>query len=100
MEDQRDLFDDEGGGTAVAEPPPKDETTKPPAGNSRAQQRKFNSFRQEFNEVRPHEALDMNTPAQLYQPSSRPMPSPRSASSRSRGCSTTGSSATSPIRKS
>jgi transposase InsO family protein len=53
----------------------KDEATKPPAGNGRAQQRKFNSFRQEFNEVRPHEALDMNTPAQLHQPSSRPMPS-------------------------
>lgn len=52
----------------------KDETTKPPAANSRAQQRKFNAFKREFNEERPHEALDMNTPAQLYQPSNRPMP--------------------------
>jgi putative transposase len=52
----------------------KDETTKPPAANSRAQQRKFNAFRREFNEDRPHEALDMNTPAQLYQPSNRTMP--------------------------
>jgi len=52
----------------------KDETTKPPAANSRAQQRKFNAFKREFNEVRPHEALDMNTPAQLYQSSNRPMP--------------------------
>jgi putative transposase len=52
----------------------KDETTKPPAANSRAQQRKFNVFRREYNEERPHEALDMNTPAQLYQPSSRSMP--------------------------
>ena len=52
----------------------KDETTKPPAANSRAQQRKFNAFKREFNEERPHEALDMNTPAQLYQPSDRPMP--------------------------
>jgi putative transposase len=52
----------------------KDETTKPAAANARAQQRKFNTFRQEFNEVRPHEALDMNTPAQLYQPSPRVMP--------------------------
>jgi putative transposase len=52
----------------------KDETTKPPAGNARAQQRKFNTFRQEFNEVRPHEALDMHTPAQLHQLSPRKMP--------------------------
>lgn len=52
----------------------KDETTKPPAANASAQQRKFNVFRREFNEVRPHEALDMHTPSQLYQPSPRPMP--------------------------
>ncbi len=52
----------------------KDETTKPPGANSRAQQRKFNTFRHEYNEERPHEALDMKTPAQLYQPSPRPMP--------------------------
>lgn len=52
----------------------KDETLKPPAGNSRAQQRKFNNFRQEFNEVRPHEALDMNTPSQLHVASPRQMP--------------------------
>jgi putative transposase len=52
----------------------KDETTKPPAGNSRAQQRKLNTFRQEFNEVRPHEALDMHTPAQLHTVSLRRMP--------------------------
>jgi len=52
----------------------KDETTKPPAANSRAQQRKFNAFRREYNDERPHEALDMRTPAQLYQSSPRPMP--------------------------
>lgn len=52
----------------------KDETTKPPAANSRAQQRKFNIFRHEYNEDRPHEALDMDTPAQRYRPSTRPMP--------------------------
>lgn len=52
----------------------KDETTKPPASNSGAQQRKFNRFVREFNDVRPHEALDMHTPAQLYHPSPRPMP--------------------------
>jgi transposase InsO family protein len=52
----------------------KDETLKPPAGNSRAQQRKFNLFRREFNEVRPHEALDMHTPSQLHTVSPRQMP--------------------------
>jgi putative transposase len=53
----------------------KDETCKPPAGNSQAQQRKFNVFRREFNEVRPHEALDMHTPSQLHTASPRQMPS-------------------------
>jgi len=52
----------------------KDETTKPAAANPRAQQRKFNVFRREYNEDRPHEALDMHTPAQLHQVSPRPMP--------------------------
>jgi putative transposase len=52
----------------------KAETTRPPAGNLRAQQRKFNRFRQEFNQDRPHEALDMQTPQALYAPSPRTMP--------------------------
>lgn len=52
----------------------KDETTKPPAANTRSQQRKFNAFQKEYNEERPHEALDMDTPAQRYQPSPREMP--------------------------
>lgn len=52
----------------------KDETTRPPAGNLAAQQRKFNHFRDEFNNERPHEALDQQTPASQYQPSSREMP--------------------------
>ena len=52
----------------------KDETCKPPAGNSQAQQRKFNVFRREFNEVRPHEALDMHTPSQLNTASPRQTP--------------------------
>ena len=52
----------------------KAETTHPPSANQRAQQRKFNDFRLEFNEQRPHEALDMCTPAQCYQPSPRSMP--------------------------
>ena len=52
----------------------KDETTRPPGGNLSAQQRKFNVFIREFNHDRPHEALDMKTPAEVYQPSLRPMP--------------------------
>ena len=52
----------------------KAETTRPPAGSLRAQQRKFNGFRSEYNNDRPHEALDMQTPQQLYCPSPRCMP--------------------------
>ena len=52
----------------------KAETTRPAAGSLAAQQRKFNAFREEFNHERPHEALDMQTPACLYQPSAREMP--------------------------
>jgi putative transposase len=52
----------------------KAETTRPPAGSCRAQQRKFNHFREEFNQERPHEALDMQTPASCYATSSREMP--------------------------
>jgi len=52
----------------------KAETTRPAAGSCRAQQRKFNHFREEFNLERPHEALDMQTPASCYEPSPREMP--------------------------
>ncbi len=52
----------------------KQETTQPPAQNQRAQQRRFDAFRQEYNHVRPHEALGMKTPASLYQSSPRPYP--------------------------
>lgn len=52
----------------------KAETTRPPAANLQAQQVRFNQFRQEFNEERPHEALDQNTPASRYQPSRRALP--------------------------
>lgn len=52
----------------------KAEATRPPAGNLAAQQRKFNHFRTEFNEERPHEALDQQTPASVYESSPRQMP--------------------------
>jgi putative transposase len=50
------------------------EATRPPAHSMRGQQRKFDRFRHEFNHERPHEALDMQTPATVYEPSTRPMP--------------------------
>jgi transposase InsO family protein len=53
----------------------KDETTKPPAKNIQAQQRKFTAFQRIFNDERPHEALDMDLPTNLYTVSPRPMPS-------------------------
>jgi putative transposase len=52
----------------------KDATARPPAGSFSAQQRRFNHFRDEFNNVRPHEALEQETPASIYFPSPRPMP--------------------------
>jgi transposase InsO family protein len=52
----------------------KQETAQPPAGSLRSQQRRFDAFRQEYNDERPHEALQMSTPGQHYQPSSRSYP--------------------------
>jgi transposase InsO family protein len=52
----------------------KQEATRPPAAAMPSQQRRFDHFRREFNEERPHEALDQRTPASVYQPSPRPMP--------------------------
>jgi transposase InsO family protein len=52
----------------------KAETTRPPAQTRRSQQAKFDRFRNEFNGERPHEALDMQTPASCYAPSPRAMP--------------------------
>jgi transposase InsO family protein len=54
--------------------PLKAETTRPAANTCRGQQRKFDRFRQEFNFERPHEALDMQTPAACYDCSPRAMP--------------------------
>jgi transposase InsO family protein len=42
-----------------------------PSNDLRAQQRELDRWRQEFNHVRPHEALDGKTPADLYMPSDR-----------------------------
>jgi transposase InsO family protein len=44
------------------------------AENRRAQQRELDRFRHEFNHVRPHESLGMETPASVYEPSPREYP--------------------------
>jgi transposase InsO family protein len=50
----------------------KKETTRPPGANSLQQQGQFDRFVQEFNVERPHEALAMRCPADLYTASTRP----------------------------
>lgn len=49
----------------------KKEATRPPGANILQQQGRFDAFVQEFNIERPHEALDMKCPAQLYTASPR-----------------------------
>jgi len=50
----------------------KKETTRPPGMNALQQQGKFDDFVSEFNSQRPHEALDMRCPDEVYIPSKRP----------------------------
>jgi putative transposase len=50
----------------------KKEATKPAAQNFLQQQAKFDDFIECFNHQRPHQALDMKYPAELYLPSPRP----------------------------
>ena len=50
----------------------KKEATKPAAQNFLQQQAKFDEFIDCFNHERPHQALDMKYPAELYRPSPRP----------------------------
>jgi putative transposase len=52
----------------------KAETARPPASTGRGQQERFDRFRTDYNEVRPHEALGLRTPASVYRPSPRPYP--------------------------
>jgi transposase InsO family protein len=52
----------------------KQETASPPAANPRRQQERFDRFRNEYNQERPHQALAQQTPASLYQPSPRVFP--------------------------
>jgi transposase InsO family protein len=50
----------------------KKEATRPAGANILQQQAKFDVFIEEFNNERPHEALAMKCPAEVYQPSTRP----------------------------
>ncbi len=50
----------------------KAEATRPARMNFLQQQDRFDSFVTEFNEERPHEALGMKYPAELYTPSTKP----------------------------
>lgn len=49
-------------------------TMMPPSSTFEDQQRRFDDFRDDFNNVRPHQALDDDTPASRYKPSGRVMP--------------------------
>src|SRR5947209_4825755 len=48
------------------------ETTKPAAANLLQQQAKFDAFLEEFHNERPHEALAMKCPAEVYTASTKP----------------------------
>nr|WP_242515930.1 integrase core domain-containing protein [Sorangium cellulosum] len=52
----------------------KEEATKPPCATLLDQQRVFDRFRHEYNDVRPHEALEQKPPARLYVRSARVYP--------------------------
>jgi putative transposase len=50
----------------------KQEATRPAEGNLLQQQARFDEFIDCYNQERPHQALDMRYPAELYTPSARP----------------------------
>ena len=50
----------------------RDLKAKPSAYDLKAQQRRLNHFVKEYNNIRPHEALDMETPAAVHSFSTRP----------------------------
>ena len=52
----------------------KEATATRPSWNLQGQQKRFDAFRQEYNEQRPHEALGQQPPASRYAPSVRPYP--------------------------
>jgi Integrase core domain len=52
----------------------KAETANPPYANLRQQQKSFNRFQQEYNHVRPHQALSYRKPGEVYVASAREFP--------------------------
>jgi transposase InsO family protein len=54
----------------------KAETARPARANLMQQQERFDEFREEFNQKRPHESLAQKRPADFYQPSDRALPNP------------------------
>ena len=52
----------------------KQDTIRPAASTSLQQQERFDSFADIYNHQRPHQALDMSTPADVYSPSASPFP--------------------------
>jgi transposase InsO family protein len=52
----------------------KRETARPARTNLLQQQERFDEFAEEYNCERPHEALEMRRPAEVYQPSTRAYP--------------------------
>lgn len=52
----------------------KQETTRPASHTLLAQQERFDRFVDEYNNERPHEALEQKTPSSLYKPSPRRRP--------------------------
>jgi len=52
----------------------KHDTARPPAQTSPGQQHRFDAFRHEYNEERPHDALGGASPASLYTRSPRRLP--------------------------
>lgn len=53
----------------------KAETACPPGADCTEQARRLNAFVYDFDYVRPHQALNMQTPGSVWYPSSRPLPS-------------------------
>jgi putative transposase len=53
----------------------KAEATRPPSSTFTEQQLRFDRFRREYNDERPHESLNQETPESRYTPSPRAFPS-------------------------
>jgi putative transposase len=52
----------------------KAQTSRPPAANAAEQQGRFDAFRRDYNEERPHESLGQRPPQEIYTRSPRAMP--------------------------